>query len=133
MMKALSLLGDYVMDIIRGQKKIEYRSWQTKYRGPILLCSTVKKVHGAVPGYALCVAMIKKIEWNDWDQCYYWHIEPFEKGSSYLIEPIHVKGMQHLFNVDDQLIKPAPFVKYSPNDAAFCDWWEDKIEPLIYE
>lgn len=61
MMKALSLRGDYVMDIIRGQKKIEYRSWQTKYRGPILLCSTVKKVHGAVPGYALCVAMIKRL------------------------------------------------------------------------
>lgn len=93
----------------------------------------LKKVHGAAPGYALCVAMIKKIEWNNWDQCYYWYIEPFKPGGSYLIEPIHVKGMQHLFNVDDQLIKPAPFIKFQPNDNNFCNWWEDKVEPIIYE
>ena len=33
-MKALSVRGDYVMDMITGKKKIEYRTWSTKYRGP---------------------------------------------------------------------------------------------------
>lgn len=131
-MKALSLSGDYIMDIIEGRKTIEYRSWRMKYRGPVLMCSTVKKVPRSAPGYALCVAMINKIEWNDWDQCYYWYIEPFQKGGSYLIEPIHVKGMQHLFNVDNKLIKPAPFIKFEPNNLEFCEWWEEKVDPLIH-
>lgn len=53
-MKALSVRGDYVMSMISGRKKVEYRSWKTNYRGPILMCSTAKKVAGAAPGYALC-------------------------------------------------------------------------------
>ncbi len=43
-MKALSVRGDYIMQMIEGTKKIEYRTWQTKYRGPLLMCSTTKKV-----------------------------------------------------------------------------------------
>lgn len=39
-MKALSVRGDYVMDMITGKKKIEYRTWYTKYRGDLLMCST---------------------------------------------------------------------------------------------
>lgn len=42
-MKALSVRGDYVMDMIAGKKKIEYRTWYTKYRGDLLMCSTAKK------------------------------------------------------------------------------------------
>ena len=38
-MKALSVRGDYIMDIIAGKKKIEYRTWKTNYRGPLLMCS----------------------------------------------------------------------------------------------
>lgn len=46
-MKALSVRGNYIMDMIAGKKKIEYRSWQTNYRGPLLMCSPAKKVAGA--------------------------------------------------------------------------------------
>ncbi len=48
-MKALSVRGNYIMDMIAGKKKIEYRSWQTNYRGPLLMCSPAKKVAGAPP------------------------------------------------------------------------------------
>ena len=41
-MKALSVRGDYIMDIIAGKKKIEYRTWKTNYRGPLLMCSTIE-------------------------------------------------------------------------------------------
>ena len=81
-MKALSVRGDYIMDMIAGKKKIEYRSWQTNYRGPLLMCSTAKKVAGAAPGYALCVVNLKRIK------------------------PVRVKGQLKLFNVDDNLIMP---------------------------
>ncbi|UVY21061.1 MAG: hypothetical protein [Bacteriophage sp.] len=116
-MKALSVRGDYVMDMIAGKKKIEYRTWQTKYRGPLLMCSTTKKVAGAAPGYALCVVNLKSIEWSDFDEEFHWNIELRD-----LIEPVPVKGQLKLFNVDDSMITPIKDKKA----------WETKIKPLIY-
>lgn len=116
-MKALSVRGDYVMDMIAGKKKIEYRTWQTKYRGPLLMCSTTKKVAGAAPGYALCVVNLKSIEWSDFDEEFHWNIELRD-----LIEPVLVKGQLKLFNVDDSMITPIKDKKA----------WETKIKPLIY-
>lgn len=116
-MKALSVRGDYVMDMIAGKKKIEYRTWQTKYRGPLLMCSTTKKVAGAAPGYAVCVVNLKDIEWSDFDECFHWSIELQD-----LIEPVPVKGQLKLFNVDDSMITPIKDKKA----------WKAKIEPLIY-
>lgn len=98
-MKALSVRGDYIMQMIEGTKKIEYRTWQTKYRGPLLMCSTAKKVAGAVPGYAICIVNLKDIEWSDFDECFHWSIELQD-----LIEPVPVKGQLKLFNVDDSMI-----------------------------
>lgn len=40
-MKALSVRGDYIMDMIAGKKKIEYRTWKTNYRGPLLMLSLI--------------------------------------------------------------------------------------------
>lgn len=115
-MKALSVRGDYIMQMITGQKKIEYRTWKTNYRGPILMCSTTKKVAGAAPGYALCVMNLDRIVWDDFDQCYYWYI-----SLKNVIEPIHVKGQLKLFSVDDDLIKPISYEEF-----------RQKFKPLIY-
>lgn len=131
-MKALSIHGNYIMDIINGNKTIEYRTWTTNYRGPLLLCASAKKYPNSIYGHAVCVAMIRDIEWNEEDQLYYWHIEPFKKGGSYLIEPIKVKGQLKLYNVDDKLIKPAPFVKVEHSNPKFDEWYNKKIKPLIY-
>ena len=116
-MKALSVRGDYIMQIIEGTKKIEYRTWQTKYRGPLLMCSTTKKVAGAVPGHAICVVNLKSIEWDDFDEEFHWNIELKD-----LIEPVPVKGQLKLFNVDDSMITSIEDKKA----------WEAKIKPLIY-
>lgn len=116
-MKALSVRGDYVMDMITGKKKIEYRTWSTKYRGPLLMCSTTKKVAGAAPGYALCVVNLKSIEYVEVDDCFHWNIELQD-----LIEPVPVKGQLKLFNVDDSMITPIKDKKA----------WGTKIKPLIY-
>ena len=116
-MKALSVRGDYIMQMIKGTKKIEYRTWQTKYRGPLLMCSTTKKVAGAAPGYAVCVVNLKSIEWSDFDEEFHWNIELKD-----LIEPVPVKGQLKLFNVDDRMITPIKDKKA----------WRTKIKPLIY-
>ena len=116
-MKALSVRGDYVMDMITGKKKIEYRTWSTKYRGPLLMCSTTKKVAGAVPGYALCVVNLDSVEYCEEDGFYHWNISNVR-----VIKPIHVKGQLKLFNVSDKLIKPISKEQF-----------DDEIKKYIYK
>ena len=41
-MKALSIKQPWAEMIRRGMKKIEVRSWQTSYRGDLLICSSAK-------------------------------------------------------------------------------------------
>lgn len=115
-MKALSVRGDYIMDIIAGKKKIEYRTWKTNYRGPLLMCSTTKKVAGAAPGYAICVVNLKSIQYFPFEDLYHWNIELAD-----VIKPIHVKGQLKLFNVDDNLIEPISMKEF-----------ESEVRPLIY-
>ncbi|MFR4968853.1 ASCH domain-containing protein [Lactobacillus kalixensis] len=115
-MKALSVRGDYIMDMIAGKKKIEYRSWKTNYRGPLLMCSTAKKVAGAAPGYALCVVNLVGIEYFDWDGLYHWRIELAD-----VIKPIPVKGQLKLFNVDDNRIHPISMQEF-----------KSEVAPLLY-
>ena len=115
-MKALSVRGDYIMDMIAGKKKIEYRTWKTNYRGPLLMCSTTKKVAGAAPGYAICVVNLKSIQYFPFEDLYHWNIELAD-----VIKPIHVKGQLKLFNVDDNLIEPISMKEF-----------ESQVQPLIY-
>lgn len=115
-MKALSVRGDYIMDMIAGKKKIEYRTWKTNYRGPLLMCSTTKKVAGAAPGYAICVVNLKSIQYFPLEGFYHWNIE-----LANVIKPIHVKGQLKLFNVDDNLIEPISMKEF-----------ESEVRPLIY-
>ena len=114
--KALSVRGDFIMDMIAGKKKIEYRTWKTNYRGPILMCSTAKKVAGAAPGYAICVVNLKSIQYFTLEGFYHWNIE-----LANVIKPIHVKGQLKLFNVDDNLIEPISMKEF-----------ESEVRPLIY-
>lgn len=114
--KALLVRGDFIMDMIAGKKKIEYRTWKTNYRGPILMCSTAKKVAGAAPGYAICVVNLKSIQYFPLEGFYHWNIE-----LANVIKPIHVKGQLKLFNVDDNLIEPISMKEF-----------ESEVRPLIY-
>lgn len=115
-MKALSVRGDYIMDMIAGKKKIEYRTWKTNYRGPLLMCSTTKKVAGAAPGYAICVVNLKSIQYFPLEGFYHWNIE-----LANVIKPIHVRGQLKLFNVDDNLIETISMKEF-----------ESEVRPLIY-
>lgn len=131
-LKALSIRADYAEEIMMGTKTAEYRSWTTHYRGDLLICNTAKKVKGAVPGYALCVAKITGIEqtMSENGADYAWQIAPFKKSGSYWSQPLRVKGQLRLFNVDDHLIKPAPFTRIDSPEAK--EWLKTVIDPLRY-
>ncbi len=63
-MKALSLRSDYALEVLNGDKTIEYRSWPTKYRGDLLICAAAHKIPKTIPGHALVVVRLK--EWKSW-------------------------------------------------------------------
>ncbi|MBD7895428.1 ASCH domain-containing protein [Limosilactobacillus sp. Sa3CUN2] len=131
-MKALSIRSDYAAEIMHGTKTEEYRTWSTKYRGDLLICNTAKKIRGFVPGYALCVAKIIDVEQREDDngRYYAWKIAPFTKNGSYWIDPLPIKGQLGLFNVDDRLIKRAPFAEIHSRSAK--EWLEKVVAPLRY-
>ena len=122
-MKALSLRADYAMDILTGDKTVEYRSWKTDYRGDLLICATQKKIPGTIPGHALIVCElvdIKRLE----DGQYAWQLDNFRT-----IYPFPVKGKLKLFDVDDDLIHLTDLENASQEDI---DYWVDKyINPLL--
>ena len=61
-MKALTCKPKWAAKIVMGQKTIELRSWYTKYRGDILLCSSATGSDETLPeGYALGIIRIDEV------------------------------------------------------------------------
>ena len=105
-MKALSIHPLYAMAIATGEKTIEVRTWKTDYRGPLVICSTAKKLYGTVPGCALATvnlvdvvplkpehledAMMEVLEFRN--GLYAWILD-----DNRIIKPIPVKGKLSLW------------------------------------
>ena len=110
-MKAISIKQPWATLILRGQKTLEARSWRTKFRGDVFVCSSATPKFNDLPrGQALCVVEIL-------------HCRPFapedsadahcdfaeglfvwELGNVRKIKPFPVKGRLGFFEVDDGLI-----------------------------
>lgn len=58
--KALSVKEPFASFIKSGTKKIETRTWKTKYRGDILICAS-KIPQGENSGMAVCIAELVEI------------------------------------------------------------------------
>lgn len=108
-MKALSLKQPWANLIASGKKTIETRSWGTKYRGDIVICSS-KNPKISPTGVALCVVElydVRPMETKDEkDAC----IKVFPKAHSWfirnvrlIIPPVPVKGQLGLFDLDISL------------------------------
>lgn len=99
-MKAISIKNPYAIQILQGAKNIEYRSWDTKHRGELLICSSANpKVPGMLSGYALCVVDLENTTYNQSEDVYEWHLTNVRK-----IKAFPVKGKLNFFYVDDSLI-----------------------------
>ena len=123
-MKAISIRPDYAFEILVEKKKREYRSWAPSHRGDLLICSTQQKIQGTIPGHALAVCTLESVEKLS-SGGYAWNLTNLRT-----IKPFPVKGRQHLFNVDDDLII------YSDLDDAsdtkeVNDFVQTNILPLI--
>lgn len=113
-MKAISIKPHFAHQILCGIKTTEYRTWQTKHRGDLLICSSAApKEKGTISGHALIVcrlAAVEPLSKRELKQIgideqpekpiYGWRLTDFRT-----IKPFPVKGKLNLFNVDDKLIE----------------------------
>ena len=113
-MKAISIFPPYADAIWFEEKTIEVRTWETTHRGDLLICTTKDKVHGFIPGHALCVATLKNVRPFTKKDCKAAGVDPrdfreglyaWELSNIRTINPIPVRGMPGLYEVDDDLIE----------------------------
>src|SRR5258708_6005086 len=121
--KALSIKQPHIHRIINGTKTYEIRSWKTKYRGDLVLCSSKEFDRSAlllddeisylkdhnnkiIMGHAIAIGRIKEIYqfknehaqgamagWRE--NLFAWEMEIIRK-----IDPVPVKGKLGIFNID---------------------------------
>ena len=105
LLTAISLQQPYANWVAEGRKKIETRTWTTKYRGDLLICAS-QSGKGTPKGVALCVVELYGIrlmtEADEEAAC----IRLYPRAKAWLIrnvrvldEPLPVKGKLSLYKV----------------------------------
>lgn len=136
-MKALSIHPYFALGIFFLEKTVECRSWNTNYRGDILICSTAKKFKDTIPSHALCVATIKDIvpmkkkhlkaalmydnEYNP--DTYAWILENVR-----CVKPFPVKGKLSLWECDHEI----EYIEVSDDEEENERIFNEIYEPLMY-
>ena len=114
-MKALSIKQPWAHHIASGRKTIETRTWETKYRGPLLICAGARMdfagpgaslLVGSLPmGHAVAIAELYDIKTMAAEHAhaalvtarpglFAWYLRNIQK-----IKPFPVKGKLGLFEV----------------------------------
>lgn len=133
-MKALSVKPLWATAILQEVKTVEWRSWSTDYRGPLLICASSSPWYaGSICKHALCivelidVAPFTKKHLNaalmdeiPEDPGYAWVL-----GAPTFIKPFEIKGKLKLYDVDDALIEP------KDDDTTFVAFAETYYKPLV--
>lgn len=140
-MKAISIRNPYAHFILCGEKTVECRSWQTDYRGDLLICSSANpKIKNTICGHALCIARLDSIEpftkehldgacMGDMPEkpSFAWHLTDIR-----VIKPFPVKGKLNFFNVDDDLIEIIDNGDDSLTEKEADELYKKYFEPLLY-
>ena len=113
-MKSLSVRNPYAHFILIGEKTVECRSWQTDYRGDLLICSSANpKVKNTICGHAICIVRLDSIEPFTKEHLDAACLAEIPEGKNYawhftnlrMIKPFPVKGKLNFFEVDDSKIE----------------------------
>ena len=138
-MKALSIRQPFAELIARGTKTIEYRTWQPRYRGPLLICAGSARhpqadvEHGRIgnSGVTVCVVTLVDCVQTEWE--FEWIlVEPRR------VREVPLKGRLGIWAVDDSWIAslalpsvPAvPATASAPTRAEKClevPPWADRV------
>ena len=133
-MKALSIHPEYAMNIIKGLKKVEVRSWTTKYRGDMLICASAKQGKGLISSHALGVVTLEDVvpmqrghardamvsPYEDWRGYYAWILK-----NPRPIVPFPMKGKLSLWECGHAVeYLPAPTNPHALR--SYCEtYWND--------
>jgi hypothetical protein len=94
-LRAISIRPEFAGRIRDGKKKIEYRSWPTSHRGPLLIVSSLRPPHRSCPsGQAVCIVNLTDCVHNVKEDDYEWKL-----ASATPIAPFPVKGQLRLYDV----------------------------------
>lgn len=110
-MKCLSIHPYWVSKMLLGKKTIEVRTWNTSYRGDILICTTKRRGDNAcVQGNGVLIASLSDVtpflKAHLKESClpampkknaFAWHLTNFR-----FISPIQIKGSLSLYERDVQ-------------------------------
>lgn len=141
-MKALSVHPVPAMMIFSKEKTVEIRSWDTPYRGDIVICSTRQKVKDTIPGHALCVVTLAdvrplsladmkpagtslesfKAEKLNYLDFFGWHLENVR-----YIKPVPVKGKLGLWDYTGEI----EFLPENLTDAEDEKLYHELYEPIF--
>jgi hypothetical protein len=104
---ALSVRQPWASHIADAQKRIEVRTWSTKYRGPLLICASQRKHDDLPTGCALCVVDlvdVRPMTENDEDDalCYFDDIGEYAwvLRNPRRVDHFPVKGRLNLYQVE---------------------------------
>lgn len=101
-MKAISIRQPWAALIGDGHKDIEFRSWSTSHRGPLLICAGAAGSGVLSRGVALCVVDVVDCQ-PDGEGGYEWHLE-----NPRWVKRVPIKGKQSFFEVPDSMIEYLP-------------------------
>lgn len=118
-MKALTVKQPYAAYIADGHKTIEYRSWKTDYRGPLLITAsgTPAKYRETLDdgsiitlptGCAVCIVDLVDITGTSGD--YEWHLQ-----NPRPVEAVPVKGKLNIWDYQG-------VINYLPAGMDWLDW-----------
>lgn len=140
-MRALSVCPFMGTGIIFADKCVECRTWDTNYRGDLLICTTQRREVAGIAGHAVAVVRIAETHpFTEGDIEPAW-MESMPERPSYawtlddlrLIKPFPVKGRQHFFNVPDELVDVVAHVDpYDPDYEEFARTISTYYRPLVY-
>ena len=141
-MKALTVRNPYAHFIMVGEKELEFRTWQTDYRGDLLICSAANpKIKNTICGHALCIVKLHEVFEITKENYKDFGLDEKPDGKLYawqlidvrLIKPFPVKGKLNFFEVDDSLIEIIDNGDDNLTDEEADELYKKYIEPLLYK
>ena len=133
-MKALSVKPLSATRILQGVKSTDCRTWKTDYRGPLLICaSTSPWPAGTIHRHAVCCVDLVDVRPFAPEDLEAALMDEMPKKISYawvygswrFVRPFEQKGRLHLFEVNDDLIRPIA------DDEMHVAFAEEHYRPLV--
>lgn len=104
--KAISLKQPWADMVVKGEKTIETRKWNTHYRGDLVICSSAKPTDLGIAGHALGIVEVYDVrpmqKKDEKEAC----IKVYPKAHAWLLrnirritKPIPIKGQLSIFTV----------------------------------